>query len=328
MRTIRKIIQYTLPLAIAFLLLGYAYRDFQLYELAIQLQEAKLSWIVLSIIISLASHVVRAYRWQLLLQTLGFQPSLFKTFIALMVGYVSNLLVPRLGEIVRCSALKRSAGIPTSHALGTVVAERAIDFVSLLAVVGGTLAIAFKQLNATLHEVVLINISPAVKILFLGSLLLIVLLVLLLRGASRSTSLQEHTVFLKSKLFLQEMLKGINSIRALRAKKTVLSMTALMWILYYYAGYVGVFAVAETAGLGWIAGLSILTISSISITLPIQGGIGAYHLLVSSTLMAYGITREGSMLYVTLMHSAQLLATIVVGGLSIILSAVTDEQGS
>lgn len=328
MKAIRKIIQYTLPLAIAFLLLGYAYRDFQLYELAIQLQKAQLSWIVLSIIISLASHVVRAYRWQLLLQTLGFQPSLFKTFIALMVGYVSNLLAPRLGEIVRCSALKRSAGIPTSNALGTVVAERAIDFVSLLAVVGGTLAIAFKQLSTTLHEVVLINISPAVKVLFLGSLLLLVLLVLLLRGASRSASLQGHTVFLKSKLFLQEMLKGVNSIRALRAKKTVLSMTALMWLLYYCAGYVGVFAIAETTGLGWIAGLSILAISSISITLPIQGGIGVYHLLVSSTLMAYGITREGSMLYVTLMHSAQLLATIVAGGLSVVLSAVTDKQGS
>lgn len=329
MRTISKIIQYVLPLAVAFLLLGYAYRDFQFNELATQLQEAKLSWIVLSIIVSLASHVVRAYRWKLLLQTLGFQLSLFKTFIALMIGYVSNLFAPRLGEIVRCSVLKRSTGIPTSNSLGTVVAERAIDLVSLLAVVGFTLAIAFKRLKATLYEVVLGSISPiAVKGLFWGGFLLLVLLGLLLRAVSHRPSLQEHAVLLKSKLFLKEMLKGLNSIRALSAKKTALSITVLMWVLYYFAGYVGVFAIAETSGLGRVAGLSILAMSSISITLPIQGGIGTYHLLVSSTLMAYGISRESGMLYVTLMHSAQLLATIVVGGLSVIFIALMDKKGS
>ena len=193
MRTIRKIIQYVLPLAVAFLLLGYAYRDFQLNELGAQLQEAKLSWIVLSIIVSLASHVVRAYRWKLLLQTLGFQLSLFKTFIALMVGYVSNLFAPRLGEIVRCSVLKRSTGIPTSNSLGTVAAERTIDFVSLLAVVGFTLAIAFKRLKATLYEVALVNIpTVAAKALFLGGLLLLMLVGLLLRAVSGRPSLQEH----------------------------------------------------------------------------------------------------------------------------------------
>ena len=276
MKIINKLIQYILPLALAFWLLSYAYRGFQFKELGTQLQAAKFSWIALSMVISLASHVVRAYRWQLLLQTLGFKPSLLKTFIALMVGYISNLFAPRLGEIVRCSVLRRTTGIPTSTSLGTVVAERVIDLASLIAVVSFTLATTFKQLSAILYEATLVSISSiGVKALFLGSFLLLTLIGLLFWAIKHKPSLQAHPLLLKGKLFLQALLQGFYSIKSLSAKNTLLATTVLMWGLYYFAGYIGVFTLAETSGLGWVAGMSILVMSSISITLPIQGAVGA-----------------------------------------------------
>ena len=329
MKIINKLTQYILPLALACWLLSHAYRGFQLKELSTQLQAAKFSWLVLAMVISLASHVVRAYRWQLLLQTLGFKLSLFKTFIALMVGHISNLLAPRLGEIVRCSVLSRTTGIPTSTSLGTVVAERVIDLASLIAVVSFTLAIAFTQLSAILYEVTLVSIpSIGVKALFWGSFLLLALIGLLLGAIKHSPSLQGHPLLLKGKLFLQALLKGFYSIKLLSAKNTLLATTVLMWGLYYFIGYVGVFTLAETSGLDWVAGMSILVMSSISITLPIQGAVGAYHWLVSSTLVAYGISRESSMLYVTLMYSAQLLTTLILGGLGIVFSTFMHKKAA
>jgi hypothetical protein len=116
----------------------------------------------------------------------------------------------------------------------------------------------------------------------------------------------------------QGVWQGIKSISLLDTKKTTLVLTLLMWILYYLASYVGVLAITETSGLSWSAGLAILAMSSISLTLPIQGGIGAYHLLVSSTLMAYGISKDSAMLYVTLMHTSQLVMTLLAGGISMV----------
>ena len=326
MKLIRQVIQYILPLVIAFLLLGYAYRDFTFSALWTELQKVKLSWIMLSLLLSLASHLVRAYRWKLLLQSIARPLGLAQAFIALNIGYMSNLFVPRLGELVRCSVLKKSTGIATSTALGTVVAERAIDLVSLLTVMCISLVISFKQLKDIFEVTILANLNPwAIQVLAWSSLLLILLLGLFIITIKRSNAFQGYIWLSKVQLFLQGVLQGINSIRVLNTKKTTLVLTICMWVLYYLAGYVGVWAIAETANLGWMAGLSMLAMSSISLTLPIQGGIGAYHLLVSSTLMAYGVSKESSMLYVTLMHSTQLLITFFVGSISLVVHNLSNK---
>jgi hypothetical protein len=319
MKTIKQLIQYILPLAIAALLLGYVYRDFDWGSFLAQLRTVKLGWILLSVWLTLVSHAIRAYRWKLLLESLGFRLSLLKAFVALMVGYVSNLLIPRLGEVIRCTVLKRHTDIPTSTSLGTVVAERAIDLVSLLTVLGVTLAIAFNQLKSVFYDTLLANIDPrAIKMIGWSSGIVIGIVSLLVLIIRRKRVTQEPTWLSKMQQVFQGVWQGIKSISLLDTKKTTLVLTLLMWILYYLASYVGVLAITETSGLSWSAGLAILAMSSISLTLPIQGGIGAYHLLVSSTLMAYGISKDSAMLYVTLMHTSQLVMTLLAGGISMV----------
>lgn len=65
---------------------------------------------------------------------------------------------------------------------------------------------------------------------------------------------------------------------------------------------------------------------SISMIVPVQGALGAYHLLVISALMAYGIPREVGILYVTLMYSSQLLLALVLGGLCALLSTMLGRK--
>ncbi len=314
MKIIKPIIQYILPLIVAALLFGYAYRDFDWAVLMTQLHEVKLGWILLAVLFSVVSHAIRAVRWKLFLESLGFRLSFLQAFVALMIGYVSNLFVPRLGEIVRCTLLKKYSQIPTSTSLGTVVAERMMDVVSLVAVLGVTLTLVFEELKSTLGGTLLVHIDPrAIQLLGWGSIGLIVLVSLLILVIRQQKNVP--TAWLsKIQQFLQGIWQGINSVRLLKAKKTAFALTILMWLCYYLTGYVGVFALSETSHLGWLAGLAILIMSSISLSIPVQGGIGAYHLLVSSTLLAYGISKDSAMLYVTLMHTSQLLMTLVGGG--------------
>ncbi len=90
-------------------------------------------WLVIpAMIIGIASHWARAVRWKLLIKPLGYTPSTLNTFFAVMVGYLANLAVPRLGEVSRCGILARYEKIPADKLVGTMIAERAVDLICLV----------------------------------------------------------------------------------------------------------------------------------------------------------------------------------------------------
>ena len=92
----------------------------------------------------LAAHYSRALRWKILMEPLGIQPSNTNTFIAVMLSYFFNLLVPRLGEVMKCTMLARYEKTPVDKLIGTMVAERAIDMICLLLIIVITV---FLQIN-------------------------------------------------------------------------------------------------------------------------------------------------------------------------------------
>ncbi|MCG8341048.1 MAG: flippase-like domain-containing protein [Cytophagales bacterium] len=319
-----------MSLTVALALLWYVYRDFPLSELASKLKEVKYGWVVLSIIVSLLSHVVRAYRWKLLLHPMGFRPSLFKTFLAVMVGYFSNLLVPRLGEVTRCGILKKIDYIPISSSLGTVMAERFIDLLSLIILTLIALVSGFEQCKILLHETMGEKIA-----LFKGKKFYWLIVLLLLTVGSigfffvkkRNTS-KQHYLIAKMQHFLKALLQGLTSIKHVKAQGTFWFMTIFLWILYFFIGYLVVFAIQETSNLGIAAGFSLLIMASMGMSAPVQGGIGTYHVLVMAILAAYGISKEAGILYVTLVHSSQMLTIMVVGGISFVASMLLGTKAS
>ena len=99
-------------------------------------------WLVFPVfLILVGSHLVRALRWRLLIEPLGYKPSVKNSFFAVMIGYLVNLGVPRLGEIVKCTVLARYEKIPADKLIGTIILERMIDAITLLIIFVITLAI-------------------------------------------------------------------------------------------------------------------------------------------------------------------------------------------
>jgi glycosyltransferase 2 family protein len=95
-------------------------------------KKANYTWVFLSIVVGILSHWSRAVRWNMLMQPLGHSPRTSNTFFAVMVGYLANYAFPRLGEVTRCSLVSRYEKVPLNEALGTVVAERIIDVITML----------------------------------------------------------------------------------------------------------------------------------------------------------------------------------------------------
>src|SRR5215470_3206586 len=143
-KKIFTILQYLLFLGLGIFLAWWSLKDLdhdKRIQIRTSLNHARY-WLIIPVFaILILSHLVRAVRWKLLIDSLGYRPRTENTFFAVMVGYLTNQAVPRLGEILKCTMLARYEKIPADKLIGTIILERIIDAISLLIVFAITLAI-------------------------------------------------------------------------------------------------------------------------------------------------------------------------------------------
>jgi len=329
-KVFRKVFKYILALAIAALLLWLVYRQIDLQELFMRLGEVKYGYIIISIILMLVAHWVRAFRWSLILKPAGFKVSTFRTFNAVILGYFANLFLPRMGEITRCGVLKRTDNVSMTVAIGTVIAERIVDLLTLFTLVLLNLILEYELLGGFFKDLFsskISMISQNIMVLYIifGALFLLAVVGFLLLRSYKSR-LVRWTLFLKIRRLLKEVGQGLISINKLERKMAFWVSTVAMWILYYLLTYVVIFSIEETSGLSLIQSLTILVTGSIGMATPVQGGIGAFHALVSSVLVLYGIAFEDGILFATVLHSSQVFSIIAFGSLSVLVTLFLQRK--
>ncbi len=278
-----------------------------------------------SIVLAMISHWIRAYRWRMLINPLGYSISTFRTFLAVMVGYVANLVLPRMGEVVKCGVLNKLEKVPVTKSFGTVVVERIIDLIMLVILLSLTFVLEYKLIKAFMLDwlsSIYDKIGDAQFLLFISGIVLFIGIVFIVWLFKKENS----TIASKVKAFLNELVEGLLSIRKVENKLMFWLSTLMIWVLYYTMSYIVVFALPETAGLGMVAGLAILSMGSIGMTAPVQGGIGAYHFMVSSILVLYGIKYEDGLAFATILHAAQTLGVIAVGSISMIITSLIGKK--
>lgn len=305
-------------LIVAVLLLLLAFRGISFRHIIDQIAKARFFWVLLSFLISGFAHVIRAIRWNLLIEPLGYLPPLRKTFYAVMAGYLANLAFPRLGEVTRCGSLTKAESIPFNKLLGTVITERIVDVLSLLSCLLIVMIIEFNRLGSFLK---LNIIKPmAQKFQAVGSSpLSIVALIILVVGVFfvvRNFRKRKENKFSN---LIRGITEGIISVRSLRRPWLFIFHSVFIWFLYFLSVYVAFFAFPSTQNLGLGAALFLLVAAGVAMSAPVQGGIGAYHLLVSEGLLLYGLTQEEGLAFATLLHSLQIILSVLLGGISFLL---------
>ena len=312
-KTLVSAIKILLSLGVALFLFWYLYKD-GFADTLNRLKQVDYRWVFASLVIGLTSHLARAYRWKLLLEPTKNYPSLLKCFMALMVGYLVNLAIPRLGELSRCLVLKRTAAIPVTSSLGTVVSERVLDVLSLLFITGITLLIEFDKLNRFFSSLFLEKFnSVAANAGLLVVLGLVVTLSLGILWITFKKRVMQSAWWAKVKSLLHQTWLGFISITRLQKPLQFWISTIVIWVLYYLTSYVVFFAMEPTSELGWKADMALLVMGGLAMSAPVQGGIGAFHLLVAGLLVYYGVTREDGLSFAFLLHSTQMVLMISVG---------------
>ncbi|HET7030809.1 MAG TPA: lysylphosphatidylglycerol synthase transmembrane domain-containing protein [Candidatus Limnocylindrales bacterium] len=123
------------------------------------LSRADLRWVLLGAALSTGDLAFRGLRWQRLIQPIA--PVRFlPMFGYLLVGYAANNILPaRLGELVRSHYLGDREGLSRAAALGTVVIERVVDLVAVVAI--ASVALLVLSVRGVLVSAVFIGAAVA-----------------------------------------------------------------------------------------------------------------------------------------------------------------------
>lgn len=310
----KKILKTILPLALGGILVWYSISKISLDVLVGYFKEAKYGWILLGLFFGVLSHLSRAYRWKFMLEPLGFKPKLTNSILAVLVGYLVNLALPRAGEISRASVMANYEGIPFEKGFGTIVAERIADLIMMLCIITITLFVQFDFI----YELLTKNFNPT-KIIIGIAILIIGFFIF-----SSFVKKAESGFLFKIKNFITGLIEGVTSIFKMKNKWAFIFHTVFIWTMYvamFWATIPAIEGLHVPLGgilIGFIAGGF-----SIAAT---NGGVGLYPIAVAGALALFDVPTDPATAFGWIMWTAQTVMIIVFGGLAFLFLPIYNKD--
>lgn len=306
----KKIFPYIILVVLGYLL--WKFIDFKV--LYAQFQKSNLFFILLAGFFVCLSNYFRAMRMNMLLKTLGHKISDYSSTLAVFVSYFVNLLVPRLGEITRCTLLQKTDNVPMQVSVGAVVTERIIDMLCLLLFLVFGLIIEYDVVIKFLSEIV-----SSKKQIFDNMFFIIIIFVVAFVGLAIYLINNNLDKILKISIFnkIFEIIKGfwqgLVGVLKIENKSLFFAYALCTWICYFIITWMLMLAFEPTKNLGWQIAFICNALGAVGMAAPVQGGIGAYHFMVQSILMVYGIPAEMGLICATLLHTTLMFETLFFG---------------
>lgn len=318
--------KYIILLVVGVALLILAFKGQDVNQLISDLKRADYQWVFASVAACFVAHIIRAIRWRMMIVSLGHgTPSLLNTSYAVFVGYMANVAFPRMGEVSRCGVINKTDRIPIVKLIGTVIVERIVDLLMLTIVLALGIILQFDLLSDFLYNNVIAKMNTSTVNL---TVLVSAALILILALGFFYVLMKKQKWGVRNRIYrlYVEMKSGILSIKDLKNKSAFIVCSVFIWALYGLSTYVCFFALSATSNLGLLASLSVLVFSSLGMIVPVQGGIGAFHYMVSEGLVVYDIPKSEGLAYAVLLHSSQTLLVLFAGAISVLLLMIKSSK--
>lgn len=312
--TLRNII----PLGIGVFLIYYSIGSIttdQRLQIWSTVHQAHLLPILISVVFGVMSHLSRAYRWKYLLNPLGYHPKLKNLIGSVLVNYLSNLGIPRSGEVLRVTAIYTYEKIPFSKAVGTVISERVIDLLIMLLLVFSAIYVGGDWVKAELSE----SFGQLMSIYIIIVLVVAIIVFALLINSER------FPFMARIKSFIINIYQGILSIGSVSNAYAFWAHTIFIWLMYIMMFWVIQFSLPLSATLGLDVILVGFVAGGLSIAVT-NGGIGLYPLAVATVLNHYGMSYEIALAYGWIAWSSQTIMILIFGGLSFAFLPVINRK--
>jgi len=330
---LKNAIRFTVFLGIGIFFIWIFLRNLtaeQKQEIINSMGNANYWWIALAIPLGILSHFVRAMRWKMLIQTMGYNPKNSNMFFAVITGYFANLALPRLGEVSRCSILTKYENVPFNKSFGTVITERALDLMVFVLLFFINLALQAERLSGYINERIFKPLQDKLHLNYdlSGSLSVIVISALLVFGVVFvifRKQITSNKIYIKIKNVFLGFIEGMKSLIKVRNLWLFGFYTFSIWALYLLMAYIVFYSIPASSGLGLDAGLAVLVFGSIGF-MVVQGGIGIYPAIVAETLVLYGVASAQGYALGWLIWTSQNLTIVLVGIVSLVLLPLLNNR--
>lgn len=293
-------------------ILWWMYREFR-WEDVRQAFASDMSWrwMLLSFPFGIMAQVFRAIRWKQALAPLGEKPRLHTCINAVFISYASSLIVPRVGEMLRCGILRRWERTNFSKGVGTVVTERVIDstLVMLLAFITAACQIPmfmkfFSQTGVSLQGFLGTFTTTGWLVTILCGILILCTLGLLVCRLN---------IFSRTRAVLTDLKDGLFSVRYVQNPMLFLLNSVGIWVSYYLHFYLTFYCFQYTAQLGPMAALVAFVVGCFAVLVPTPNGAGPWHFAVKTILVLYGVSQTDGAMFVLVVHTIQTLLVVALG---------------
>ncbi|MBQ2553562.1 MAG: flippase-like domain-containing protein [Prevotella sp.] len=312
----KKILSYTikvgLPLLLGGAILYWMYRGFDFEQVRrVVTEEMNWTWMLLSLPFGVLAQVFRALRWKQTLAPLGEKPRTDNAIYSIFLSYATSLVVPRVGEFVRCGVLKRTDGVSFSKALGTVLTERAVDTLMMMMMTVMAILLQlpvfssfFARTGTRLDTLLASFTSTGYLVTAICALAVIVLLVMLMRRLA---------IFNKVKGVMRNIWQGVASLRNINGRALYLFYTFAIWFSYFLHFMLTFYCFEATAHLGVSCAFVSFVVGTIAVIVPTPNGAGPWHFAVKTMLILYGVQSDAALFFVLIVHTVQTLLVVLLG---------------
>ena len=320
----KNTLQYLFWAAVAVVLVYFCFRSIDWTQFMLALEHCKWEWVLVSIGLGILSLFIRGLRWRMLLMPLDAKTSIITCFNAYNICSAVNLFLPRVGEVVRLAYVVKNSSkdeegkrlLSADKALGSIVTERVWDMLFVGLITALVLVLKWDDFGAFFTD----NFSWGGKMLalFFPAVILTVTLAVTLFWSMRN----KGGVWGRIWTFIQGIGEGLGSFRKMKRGWLFLLYTFLIWTLYWLMSASIVQALKDMpvfSSLTLVDALFISLVGSISTMVPVPGGFGIYHGMVSGALQVlWGIPKDPCMAFAVLNHESQVLTQAVCGLVSYI----------
>lgn len=302
--------QIAIPLGLGVFLIWYVYQSFtpsQLTETKEYFSDANYGFVALSVVLSVLSHISRAYRWNFMLEPMGYKTKLANNFMAISVAYLMNIFIPKSGEVSRAIILDKYEGVPFQKGFGTIISERVVDLFFLL--IYTILALTIKY--DVLYDFVIKSIPKSTLYIVLIGIATVAITIPLYIKFSKSN------INKKLKSFVIGLKEGVFSILKMRKKGAFIFHTLIIWSLYLLSFYVALQALPETSVIPVGTVIIAFVVGSFTFAFT-NSGFGTYPAAIAGILFVFGIAKTAGIAFGWIVWISNISSVILFGVLSLI----------
>lgn len=296
-----------LPIFVGVFCIYYSFKDISFSEFKEYFTKINYLWVFVGIFLGALSHISRSYRWKFLIEPLGYKLGFINSVLTVFSAYLINYTVPRAGDIARGTMISKYENIPFEKAIGTIVAERAVDVLCILIIILIGLIIEFDKISNKLIDFVEESDFSTV---------LLSVLIAVIVTATVYFVIKRFKFYKKIKSFLSGLIDGMTIIFKMKNRNQFIFHSIFIWLMYVLMFYITSKAFVDLNQVTFFQLTISFTLAALSIMLS-NGGIGIYPLAVEESLGWYGVQSATGLAFGWVMWLSQTLMVVIFGGLSL-----------